>query len=75
MENNSALLKDILLELSGMAKEAIRSSQNGTDSFQLGRNFGIYESISLIIQQMEIFGLDLEKNGICNDEFGLDLLK
>ena len=66
------MLADYVLLLQERAGEA--SAGKDVDRFQLGRQFGIYESLSLLKAQSEAFGIGLERVGLASFDPDLDVL-
>lgn len=64
-------LSPLLLELARDAKEAIEGEGN---NFQVGRRHGLYEAVSLLIQQAEAFGMSRDEVGLAGVEPDRDLL-
>jgi hypothetical protein len=66
-------LTDLVTLLRERAADAKDAAVNG-DEMQKGRNFGLYEALSLIYQQAIAFGIEPERAGMSNFNPDRDLL-
>jgi hypothetical protein len=74
--NSSAshYLRDLAPLMLGRAQEAKAEAERTADPFQRGRSMGLYEAVSLLVQQLDAFGLDRESVGLAGVDPDRDLL-
>jgi hypothetical protein len=72
-ESVRLMLVDVNYELLEMAKAAKIAAQSGSD-YDKGRQFALYEIVSLLIQQADAFGIDREAIGLTGIDLERDLL-
>ena len=48
----------------GLAEAAKAEVAQGGDEYARGRLMGLYEAVSLLVQQAGVFGIDLEEVGL-----------
>lgn len=68
------LLHDVAVELIERAKEAKQEAASSRADYDKGRHFALYEVVSLIRQQAEVFGLPAERIGLDTLDVDRDLL-
>lgn len=57
--------KNYLLDIGTLIKEkADEAKNNGDDSYEIGYRMALYEVISLMHQQAEVFNIDLDDIGL-----------
>lgn len=71
--NNQDFLFDLVSLFREKAAEAKGEAKVGGD-YEKGRNFAYYEVLSLIFQQAEVFGVDLESIGMSGFDPDKDVL-
>jgi hypothetical protein len=67
-------LRDLGPLMMDMARSAKADADSTDDPFQRGRLMGLYEAVSLLVQQADAFGMDRDQVGLAGSEPERDLL-
>jgi hypothetical protein len=70
----SNYLRDLGPLMLDVARAAKAEADRTADAFERGRQMGLYEAVSLLVQQSDAFGLDRDEVGLAGIDPDLDLL-